>query len=348
MGSQSNNILVLRFSAMGDVALLTPVLRSFLHAFPSHYLTVATRPKFSVLFQGQDRLTCFPADVDSSYKGFIGIFRLFIALRKSNPALVIDLHDHIRTRIIGFLFWCMGVSVVRFNKGRKEKKLITQKQNKVIATLPHTVERYKEAFSRAGFSFSLLPSPHFNISKESLDQTERWLQSQGLVKKEMWLGLAPFAAHKSKIWPLENYSELIREIKSKKPVKFFLFGGGKSEIDFFVELQKTFPQDCIVVAGQLTLAQELALLAKLDKMIAVDSSNMHLAALLGIPTITIWGGTHPDVGFAPFGNHEEIKIQIPTEILSCRPCSVYGKDTCHRGDFACMNRIKAVEVASKI
>jgi ADP-heptose:LPS heptosyltransferase len=348
MGNQSNNILVLRFSAMGDVALLAPVLRSFLYAFPTHHLTLATRPKFSVFFQGQDRLSCFPADVDSTYKGLIGIFRLFLALKKTKPALVIDLHDHIRTRIICFLFWCIGVSIMRFDKGRKEKKLITGKKNKVIGKLPHTVERYREAFATAGLSFPLLPSPHFNIIKETLDQTEQWLQSKGLVKKEMWVGLAPFAAHKSKIWPLENYYELIREIKSKKPVKFFLFGGGKSEIDFFVELQKTFPQDCVVVAGQLGLGQELALIKKLDRMISVDSSNMHLAALLGIPTITIWGGTHPNVGFAPFGNMDEIKIQIPTEVLSCRPCSVYGKDTCYRGDFACLIGIKAKEVAAQV
>ena len=131
-------------------------------------------------------------------------------------------------------------------------------------------------------------------------------------------------------------------------MKFFLFGGGKNEIDFFVALQKKFPQDCVVVAGQLNLSQELALMNKLDKMISVDSSNMHLAALLGIPTITLWGGTHPDVGFAPFGNQGEIKIQVPTEVLSCRPCSVYGKETCYRGDFACMTGIKAVDVAAQV
>jgi ADP-heptose:LPS heptosyltransferase len=348
MGSQSKNIVVLRFSAMGDVALMAPVLRSFLKEFPDHKITLATRPKFSVFFQGQDRFTCFPADVDKVYSGLIGIFRLFLALRKSNPDMIIDLHDHIRTRFICFLFRLAGTPIIRFKKGRQEKKLLTKRNDKIRSPLPHTVGRYQEAFTRAGFTFSLLPSPYFIISQEARDQSDRWLQLNKLEKKETWYGLAPFAAHKSKIWPLENYADLIRSIKIKKSAKFFLFGGGQKEIEFFNQLKNEFPNDCVIVAGQLKLQEELALMKNLDQMICVDSSNMHLAALLGIPTITIWGGTHPDAGFAPFGNKAGWKFQISMDELPCRPCSVYGTDTCHRGDFACLNRIKVEDISTKI
>ncbi len=348
MGSPSKNIIVLRFSAMGDVALLAPVLRSFLSAYPNHQLTLATRPRFSVFFSGQDRLLCFPADVDSEYSGLTGLFKLFFALKKTKPETVLDLHDHIRTRFICFLFRLSGVKIVRFDKGRKEKNALTRKENKIRSSLPHTVQRYREAFVKAGFSFSILPSPYFKVSAEAESNLNQWLESNRLVKNESWFGLAPFAAHKSKIWPLENYSSLILQIKEKMPVKFFLFGGGRNEIEFFQLLKKQFPHDCVLVAGDLKLPEELALMKMLDKMICVDSANMHLAALLGIPTLSIWGGTHTDAGFGPFGNENSAKVQVDINELSCRPCSVYGKETCHRGDFACMARIKPEEVVKHV
>jgi ADP-heptose:LPS heptosyltransferase len=155
--------------------------------------------------------------------------------------------------------------------------------------------------------------------------------------------------HKSKIWPVANYPKLIDSILKKMPAKFFLFGGGDEEIQYFEDLQSLFPEQCIIVAGRLKLPQELTLMHHLDLMVCVDSSNMHLAALSNTPMLSIWGGTHPDVGFAPFGkNDAESILQISREELICRPCSVYGKETCLRGDFACLNWITPEIVAGNI
>lgn len=96
------------------------------------------------------------------------------------------------------------------------------------------------------------------------------------------------------------------------------------------------------------MPQEIALMAHLDLMVCVDSSNMHLAALAGTPLLSIWGGTHPDVGFGPFAQGAESIIQISREALPCRPCSIYGKETCYRGDFACMNHITHERVTEEI
>ena len=375
MTDQLKNILVLRFSAMGDVALLAPVLRSFLHRYPNYQLTLATRPKFSAFFFGLITLqktrtslrgdeairitdealkapltqfNFFSADVDGPYSGLPGIFKLFFDLRKSKPDLVLDLHDNIRTRIICFLFRMIGTRIIRFDKGRGEKKAITRKQNKIRKSLAHTVERYQQAFSKAGFSFPILSGPHLEISNQAGEIVKDWLDSKQLIKNENWIGLAPFAAHKSKIWPLENYADLILAQQAKAPTRFFLFGGGKTEIQFFESLQKQFPDSCVVVAGQLKLEEEIALMHGMDKMICVDSSNMHIAALLGIPMISIWGGTHSDTGFGPYGNTDEKKVQIALDELPCRPCSVYGTAHCHRGDFACLTKIKVTDVGGLI
>ena len=131
------------------------------------------------------------------------------------------------------------------------------------------------------------------------------------------------------------------------PAKFFFFGAGENEIVFFDNLQREFPETSLVVAGQLSIPEEIALIDKLDLMICVDSSNMHLAALAGTPVVSIWGGTHPDVGFAPWSDDAQI-IQVARGELPCRPCSVYGRETCYVGGFPCLTRITPDVVAARV
>lgn len=345
MDNTTRHILVLRFSAMGDVALITPIVKSFKAAYPDHKITVVSRPKFSAFFPNSNNVNFFPADVDSKYSGWMGLLKLFIELKKSNPTVVIDLHDHIRSRFVSFLFRLSGKRIVRFDKGRSEKKLITRKKNKIRNEIPHTVERYKNAFIKAGFEFPILQAPFIDIDPEAEIRVNKWFKRKGLIKHEEWVGVAPFAAHKTKIWPTKNYEELFDSMIKKQRVKFFLFGGCKNELIFFEEIHNRFPVNTVIVAGELDLKSELALIKRLDKMLCVDSGNMHLASLLGIPTISIWGGTHPATGFGPVGQKNTL-IQINIEKLPCRPCSVYGKETCWRGDFACLNEITPVQIQS--
>lgn len=343
-------ILVLRFSAMGDVALIAPVVRSLVAEHKDVEITIVTRPRFAPFFAGIERVIVFEADVDHKFKGFFGIRQLFRALiLKKNFDVVIDLHDHLRTVILRNLFKLFGKRVIVFDKGRKEKAAFTRKQNKITKPLPHTVERYHQAFEKAGFTFKLLQPPYILPTEESKKLIAAWFVKKELVKNEKWIGIAPFAMHKSKIWPVANYPKVIDSILKKMPAKFFLFGGGDEEIQYFEDLQALFPQQCVIVAGRLKLPQELTLLHHLDLMVCVDSSNMHLAALSSTPILSIWGGTHPDVGFAPFGKNDRADVlQISRDELPCRPCSVYGRKTCLRDDFACLNQITPEVVANKI
>ena len=103
-----------------------------------------------------------------------------------------------------------------------------------------------------------------------------------------------------------------------------------------------------ILAGKLNLDEELALMSRLDLMIAMDSSNMHMAALTGTKVISIWGGTDPLTGFGAWMQPEDYSIRIPVDELTCRPCTIYGKGECRRGDFACMNWLTPEMVFRKI
>jgi ADP-heptose:LPS heptosyltransferase len=342
-------ILVLRFSAMGDVVLLVPVVQSLVATYPDIEVTVVTRPRFASLFTDMDRVVPFPADVDYTYSGIFGMRELFgKLLRKGGYDVVMDMHDHIRTILLRNLFKIFGTPVVVFEKGRKQKRAFTRKDNKTTTPLPHTVERYSKAFEKAGYPLTIGAPPFFTIKASTEDQVTEWLQKNELSKKEKWIGIAPFAMHVSKIWPVQNYAKVIEQALTKFPAKFFLFGGGKKDLVFFESLKQTFPEHCVIVAGQLKIKQELALMRHLDLMLCVDSSNMHLASLAGTPLLSVWGGTHPDVGFGPYVKNEESIIQIGRDVLPCRPCSVYGKENCFRGDFACLNYITPEDVVGRM
>jgi ADP-heptose:LPS heptosyltransferase len=343
-------VLLVRFSAMGDVALLVPVVKSFVTANPEIELTIVTRPKFAPLFQGMERVIVFSADVEKIYTGIFGMLTLCKRLLQDGPyEFVIDMHDHMRTKILRFFFKLFGARVVVFEKGRGEKKLFIKKAKDAPLTLPHTVERYRLAFEQAGFSFPVLEPPYFE-QKESRRIVANWIGFKDSDSKLKWVGIAPFAMHKSKIWPIENYKLLFELLIAKETsnIKFLLFGGGEHELLFFDSLKNQFPLHVQVIAGKLQLRQEIEIMQCLDIMLCVDSSNMHMAALANVPLLSIWGGTHTDLGFGPFKKGKESIIEMNRNELPCRPCSVYGSKTCYIGNFPCLSQITPSSVFERI
>ena len=162
----------------------------------------------------------------------------------------------------------------------------------------------------------------------------------------MHIGVAPLAKHALKMWPENHIVSLMEMIAGHKKVRFWIFGG-KEETPQLIEMQNRIPES-VLVAGTLNLDEELAIISRLKLMISMDSSNMHMAALSGTKVISVWGGTDPIIGFGAWQQPDEYSIRIPVEELTCRPCTVYGKGTCRRGDFACMNWLTPEKVFEKI
>jgi ADP-heptose:LPS heptosyltransferase len=326
---------------MGDVALVTPVLRELMKRFPEAEITMLTRSVFKTFFLQSDKLSVFSPDFRSRHKGIIGIFTLYRDIMKTGHVdYVIDLHDVIRSKILRLLFRSVGVPVSVIDKGRKEKQDLIKGKRQV--QLKHSVKRYCDAFAKAGFDLD--PSDKQNIFPEpaALNKAGEILKSgRGLN-----IGVAPFARHKLKMWPVENMIRLLNMILSVQESTFFLFGGKEEsqQLDGF----STKVKGSVNLSGTLNLEEELALMSKLDFMIAMDSSNMHMAALVGTKVISIWGGTDPLSGFGAWMQPENYEIKIPVNELTCRPCTTYGKGDCNRGDFACMNWLTPEIVLQRI
>ena len=105
--------------------------------------------------------------------------------------------------------------------------------------------------------------------------------------------------------------------------KIFLFGGGKEETEKLNTLAKQ-RENIVVVAGKLKFNQELQLISNLNVMLSMDSGNAHIAAMLGVKVITLWGATHPFAGFAPFNQSLENCLTADRNQYPLLPTSVYG------------------------
>ena len=160
------------------------------------------------------------------------------------------------------------------------------------------------------------------------------------------VGLAPFAAHEGKVYPLRLTETVIRSLGDRhEDLRVFLFGGGDKEMAVFHEWAAKYPC-CVVVGDHLKgLQQELALMSLLDVMVSMDSANMHLASLVALPVVSVWGATHPYAGFMGYNQKPENAVQLD---LPCRPCSIFGNKPCQRGDLACLNNISPDLIIKKV
>jgi ADP-heptose:LPS heptosyltransferase len=335
-------IIVFRLSAMGDVSLTIPAIRAVIGSNPDVEMMVVTRKFFAPFFYGIPRVRLFFPDLNQRHKGLFGLIRLYNDLKKEGPFVsVIDLHGVIRTRILTTLFKWSGTKGYTINKGRKEKRFLLK--SKYIRNLKHSSTRYLDTFKAAGFKGQIGRAPYLEFPEDATINARQFLSQKQISGDNLKIGLAPFATHKPKIWGIDKFRELISLINNKYQVDYFLFGGGDEEIGHLKELQKYSP-NIHLVAGNLNLQDELALIKMLDLMISMDSSNMHLSALSGIPTISIWGGTHPAFGFSALGQPAEYHIQTPASSLECRPCSVFGGKACIYPEPKCMEMVKSQDV----
>lgn len=328
---------------MGDVALTVPAIKSVLQQNPNIEITFVTRDFFTPFFYGIDKLNVIGIDTNQ-YKGVFGLRKLVKELKKDNKFdAVCDLHDVLRTNILNIFFKLAGIKVHKIDKDRAEKKALI-KSKKVNKPLKHTVERYLDVFRKELLDTDLIDGPW--ITPNPGFTPNDFLKQNNLESKDQkWIGIAPFAKHETKIWGIDKIEGLIKELL-KSNSKVFLFGGGEEELNKLSQLKKKYPS-VIIASKELNFQQELSFMQSLDVMVTMDSSNMHIASLLGVKVVSVWGATHPSLGFSPLGNEKNI-VQLPNETLNCQPCSVFGNVPCSRGDHACMKRITVKKVLDKV
>lgn len=335
-------ILIIRFSAIGDVAMTIPVVYSLATQYPQHEITVLSRKNMAPLFQRlPDNVRFMGIDLSEEYKGFSGINRLYSQLKNLHFESVADLHNVLRTRWLCLRFALSGIPTATICKGRAGKRKLVRRRCKVFEVQKSSFERYADVFDKLGLPISLNFTSIFGEYKGDFSQIE---PTVGAKVNRKWIGIAPFAKHKGKIYPLELQERVVAHFALKPEVKVFLFGGGKEEQAVFDSWIAKYPT-VTSMAGKLDMDAELNLISHLDVMLTMDSANMHLASLVNTPAVSVWGATHPFAGFMGWKQLPANAVQVD---LSCRPCSVFGQKPCFRGDYACLYGIKPGQIIEKI
>ncbi len=297
---------------MGDVAMTVPVLRAFTSQNPELKITVVTRAFFKPFFKDLENVSVYEADLKGKHKGVLGLYKLSKELKALDFDAVADLHNVLRSKILKFFFF--GKKVVQLDKGRTEKKALTSGVS--FKQLKTTHQRYADVFEDLGFTVDL-SNPIFPKPKVLTEPLSAFISNKSFKT----IGIAPFAAHQSKMYPLEQMETVINELS--KDYNIVLFGGGAKEIALLNQLETKYT-NVKSVAGQLNLEEELLLISNLDLMLAMDSGNAHLAAMLGKKVITIWGVTHPFAGFAPFNQPIDFALTANRDQFPLIPTSIYG------------------------
>ncbi len=339
--SGNRPILILRFSALGDVAMTIPVIYSVAEANPERKFIVVTTPFFSKLFLGRPgNVEVLPVAI-RDVKGVHGWRELISQLGVLKPAAIADLHNVSRTWIIDTWFRLRGLRVVMVDKKRSERKRAMKEK------LPQEsfISRYLSVFGKLGMMMPRIEAAPSGINYPPA-LPFRKLDLNGIPAplkiSKNGVGIAPYARYYTKTLPEPELLRLIEDLIAKGK-KVYLFGGRGEEANKLEEIAGKYA-DCESLAGKYPIEEELRIMSELELMISMDSANQHLAALTGTRVITIWGGTSPLCGFVPYGSKPQDSI---CKGLDCQPCSVAGTPQCPLSTLACLHDLDFKPILSK-
>ena len=334
--SKPRNVLVVRFSALGDVAITIPVLYSVCHDHPDTRFIMVTRQWSAHLFIDRpSNLVVRGVDVTNDYSGPWGMMRLAHELHGQYQIdAVADLHSVLRSWIIDAMMRLRGVKVARIDKGRTEKRQLVK--GKIRRQLTPTLQRYADVFGRLGLE-QKDTFAGFSTATTSI------LPSKG--QNERWVAIAPFSQHRGKEYPLAQMEQVIARLLELDEVKIILFGGGNKEKRQLAAIAERHPRTTSLAGIEHGFNDEYAILRQCDVMVSMDSANMHLASLTGTPVVSVWGATHPWCGFMGWNQDPQNAVQLD---LPCRPCSIFGQEECRYDDYHCLRDLPPELVVDRV
>lgn len=342
---KTEHILIIRFSAIGDVAMAVPVVYSLARQYPHVRITFISKPFARPFFEHlAPNVGFMEADIKNEYHGIKGLNAIYRRLTAKNFTAIADLHNVLRSSYLRMRFNLDRYHVEHIDKHKEGKRKLTTQNNKVLVQQPTSFQNYADVLLKLGYPIelkfkSIFPDEGGDLTKLN---PRVGLKPQGAL----WIGIAPFAAHKGKVYPLDLMAKAIASLHDHHgDARFFLFGGGESEMAKIDDLVSRMPY-CENASAMLNgLEDELILMSHLDVMVSMDSANMHLASLVNTPVVSVWGATHPYAGFMGWNQSPDNAVQID---LPCRPCSIFGNKPCLRGDYACMKNITPEMIVNKV
>ncbi|MBP7215899.1 MAG: glycosyltransferase family 9 protein [Candidatus Omnitrophica bacterium] len=334
------NILFVRLSSLGDIILTTPVVNAVHERFPHaslFYLTKAQYKDLIVTHPFIKKVICI-----DSCKGLSGIRDIVSAINKIRAMhidLVIDLHFPGWSLGYVTLWYFLITSLIKARTRISFKRPSFEQTIRIPADeRKHTIDFYVETLKQHSIALDD-KQPQIFIDKQDEDWSSAQLASKHMPRDGFLIGICPGASHLTKQWGKERFRLVCREL-SLNSNNYFLFFEQEKGWDLVRYISRDLDQDKIIYALEFSLSKVIALMRRCNLVLANDSGLMHVASALGIPTIGLYGPTHPNLGFSPLGKDS----QVLCADVPCSPCSRWGEKKCAINRAICFDAIKIEDV----
>ena len=308
-------ILVRSSNWLGDAVMSVPAIRAIKSGRPDAHVSVAVPEKLAALWKivaEVDEVIALPS------KSIVAAARLFRQRPPFDVAILFP--NSSRSALEAFL---AGIPRRVGWRGHWRRWLVNQSPRESIPVgIVHQTYKYLELASTLG----AVVTPEFSPANSITDRREQFK-----------FGLCPGAEYgPAKQWP--RFAEVAQEIAGRFPVQWILFGtaGDGPSGDKVAEV---LGDKCVNRIGQTTLAQLINELRECDLLLTNDTGTMHLADLLRVPTVSIFGSTEPQ-RTAPLGQGH----RIFRHHVECSPCFLRECPL----DFRCMAAVTSAEVIAGI
>jgi len=329
-----SRILIVRFSSLGDIVLISPVTRALRQAYPQTRMTVLVKRPYEPIARalpGVDDVEIF-----DSNQGFCS---LAARVRSADYDLMVDLHANIRSH---FLAWSgRAKQILRYHKQRLARMSIVYYPASSIATR-HTVDAYLQVLQPLGI-FDCDRSPELLLPDTGNDEVTERLHTEGIFPSDLLMGIAPGASHPTKQWPASYFAELADYMVRTHGLKILLIGNDQDrETTRTIAHAMTMP--VVDWTGRMDLTILPAAIQRCHIMVSNDSGPMHIASAVKTPVIGLFGPTHPRLGFSPLGSGDRaLSLHLP-----CSPCSLHGEKSCKIHTHACLKDLTVECVIAEV
>lgn len=323
-------VLFIRFSSIGDIILTTPVIKELKNKYPNAEIDFLTFAHFKDAITGNKNINKIIEFEKNKYKSIFGIKKFVLEkLKNENYDIIIDLHSKMRSKLVSFF---LKKKIYRYNK-RSLWKSIFVKLGLIKYTPDDTiVKRYFTAVKKLDVFYN----------GENIEFYYNEKDTAKVKKYENYVVLAPGASKETKKWPKEYFAEIAKMINEKYK-KNILLVGSKKEYDELQYIKDNSGEFCINLAGELTLKESGALMAKSFFTLTNDSGPFHISRGVKAKTYVIFGAT------SPFMFDFEGNSILIYGYEKCSPCSLHGDKICPKNHFNCMKKLtpdKVFEIVS--
>ncbi|HET9134646.1 MAG TPA: glycosyltransferase family 9 protein [Gemmatimonadales bacterium] len=313
-------ILVVRFSSIGDLVLLTPLLRAIRARHPQAELTVVVREDLADILRHNPRLTRLV-----TWRKGTPLAELARTLRATPWTHRLDLHGSLRSLALRRL---VGGRWTTYPKHRVRRAMLIRSGGRYGGDLGPVAERYFAAAAPLEVAPDGLPAELFT-GREDETAAERFLAEHRLGHDRGIVAIAPGAAHFTKRWPVEHWEALVRRLRGARDVVVL---GGPAEREAADAIVAAGGDRVVSAAGQFSLLGTAALLKRVQVLAAGDTGVLHMASAVGTPVVGLYGPGIRQFGFFPYRGRAVV-LEQP---LACRPCSPHGGPRCPEGHHRCL------------